>query len=772
DDPKALRRTFYPPRSNRVSTSFSFSVEYLGDVSKAEPSIKARSKFRDTAFWLPDGRTDSSGKATVTVTLPDNLTTWRTTVNAVSEETAVGYARTKVISSKPFFLRLETPRYLVGGDSSRLSAIVHNETGREQRVQVRLVAPSLRLGEKETQSVTVAAGSVGTVSWPVTLASNSSGAAALRVTAWTPKETGKESFTDGVEQSLPVRAYGRTDFTTFAGELGNTPATSEETPPDTLTATPDEITLRLDPAAAAPETRLALRVTPSVRGVFAASIEYLVGFPYGCTEQTMSRFYPDLLVQELGPLGNVGKQAELPRMVRDGVARLSRFQHGKTGGWGWWETDQDDPFMTAYVLLGLSKARTQSYSVDDAMMERGIQAAVKLLGTAPARTRPFLLYALAQSGYSDATTNLLHAPFRYSATRTKLVPAKLPIDALAYLTLLGHQLGEDYEPFYDELQRRAVVEGRLIHWTAFPGKQSHRDCSDRMATALALRALIAVRPDDDRVAATLRYLMQSRTDGYFGDTRDTAWVLVALCDYLRAFPADREAPSGSLAVEVNGKVVRTLDLANDTHGEGEIVLNLPTNVLRAGINTVRFVRSDGATGGNIFYAGALRQTVTTPAGTELAALTQHGVTVKREVLRVVPRKVGNDAWRLATETVTNGRFAQGDRLRVRLTIDATRDGSYVLIEDTFPSGAEITERGTADEDVSSEDWQFWYDHVDVRDDRIAFFARKLPKGKHVVEYNLRAQTLGTSRALPTVVQGMYDAGFHGESGATPLEIRP
>ena len=62
--------------------------------------------------------------------------------------------------------------------------------------------------------------------------------------------------------------------------------------------------------------------------------------------------------------------------------------------------------------------------------------------------------------------------------------------------------------------------------------------------------------------------------------------------------------------------------------------------------------------------------------------------------------------------------------------------------------------------------------MDVRDDRIAFFARKLPKGKHVLEYNLRAQTPGTSRALPTVVQGMYDAGYHGESGATPLEIRP
>ncbi|MBC8138218.1 MAG: hypothetical protein H8F28_20250, partial [Fibrella sp.] len=772
DDPKALRRTFYPPRSNRVSTSFSFSVEYLGDVSKAEPNIKARTKFRDTAYWLPDGRTDRSGKATVTVTLPDNLTTWRATVNAVSEETAVGYALNKVISTKPFFLRLETPRYLVGGDATRLSAIVHNETGSEQQVQVRLVASTLRLGEKETQSLTVAAGSVGTVSWPVRLASNSSGAAALRVTAWTPTVAGKKTYTDGVETSLPLRSYGRTQFTTFAGELGNAPATSEEAPPDTLTLTPDQLTLRLEDNVVAPETRLSLRVTPSVRGVFASGIEYLVGFPYGCTEQTMSRFYPDLLVQEFGPLTNAQKQADLPRMVRDGVARLTRFQHSESGGWGWWETDKDDPFMTAYVLIGLSKARAQNYAIDEAMLERGIQAAVKLATTAPVRTRPFLLYALSQAGYSDTATNLLHTPFRYSATRTKLVPAKLPVDALAYLTLLGRDLGENYEPFYNELQRRAVVEGRLTHWTAFPDKQSYMDCSDRMATALALRALLAVNPDDDRISATLRYLMQSRTDGYFGDTRDTSWVLVALCDYLRAHPEDAEPPSGALAIEINGKTVRTLDLANGAQGEGEIMVKLPTDALQSGLNTVRFVRSDGSTGGTIFYSGALRQTLAAPAGQELPALSRNGVTVKREVLRVLPRKVGNDMWRLATEPVPNGQFAQGDRLRVRLTINATRDGSYVLIEDTFPSGAEITERGTADEEVSGSDWQFWYDHVDVRDDRIAFFARKMPKGKHVLEYNLRAQTPGTSRALPTVVQGMYDAGFHGESGATPLEIRP
>ncbi len=144
----------------------------------------------------------------------------------------------------------------------------------------------------------------------------------------------------------------------------------------------------------------------------------------------------------------------------------------------------------------------------------------------------------------------------------------------------------------------------------------------------------------------------------------------------------------------------------------------------------------------------------------------------REVLRVVPKQV-NGFWQLGTEP-TGGTIKQGDRLRIRLTVTADKDASYVLIEDTFPSGAEVTERGTADEEVSDggSGSHFWYDHVDVRDSTIAFFAGKLPKGKHVLEYNLRAQTPGKSAALPATVRAMYDPSFKGESGATIMEIKP
>jgi Large extracellular alpha-helical protein len=756
DDPKALRRTFYPRRSQEVSTSYSFAVEYLGDMDKSEPQIAARRRFRDTADWKPDQRTDASGRATVSVTLPDNLTTWRATVQAVSDDTAVGYGVSKVVSTKPFFVRLEAPRFLTGGDRSRLLALVHNETGREQTVLVRLLATALTVEGKDTRTLTVPAGGIGRAEWPVVVsAAASGGTASVRVTAWTPQKggSGGTQYTDGIEQSLPLRAYGRTDFATFAGATGGE---GGEGP----------AVLRLDENAAPAETRLTLRVTPSLRGALVGSLDYLIDFPYGCTEQTMSRFYPTLLAERLGAVP-ANRVEDLPRLVRDGVARLARLQHG-TGGWGWWQNDSDDAFMTAYVLVGLSAAKAQGYPVDEGLIRRGVEAAEKLSKSAPAAVRPFVLYALAEAGYDDSKTNLLRAPFRYSAVRTGLDLDKLPPDALAYLVLLARRLGEDHRPAYNALQRRAAVEGRLTSWKVDAGHWAHG--SDRMATALGLRALMAVEPEDRRIPSVLRWLMQSRTDSWFGNTRDTAWVLVAFCDYLRHRPGESADPNGTLEVRVNNQVVRSIDLAADSQGEPEITLSLPADRLKAGPNQVEVVRTSGS--GTVFYSGALRQTVAAPAGGELAALTlPNGIKVEREVVRVLPRKVGDDGlWRLATEPVPNGVFRQGDRLRVRVKLTVPRDASYVLIEDAFPSGAEVTERGTADQDVES--WSFWYDHVEVRDDRIAFFARRLPAGTHVLEYNLRAQTPGTSHALPTHVEGMYDASVRAESATGRLEVKP
>ena len=56
--------------------------------------------------------------------------------------------------------------------------------------------------------------------------------------------------------------------------------------------------------------------------------------------------------------------AALQQKIRAGLDRLYNFQH-EDGGWGWWETDESHPFMTAYVVAGLAQAKAAGVQVDD-----------------------------------------------------------------------------------------------------------------------------------------------------------------------------------------------------------------------------------------------------------------------------------------------------------------------------------------------------------------------------------------------------------------------
>src|SRR5258706_4627724 len=113
------------------------------------------------------------------------------------------------------------------------------------------------------------------------------------------------------------------------------------------------------------------------------ALPYPADYPYGCTEPTISRFVPAVIVQKtLRDVGLDAKKAmertfggiepehagkthpagkkdlgKLDEMTGEGLKRLYDFQHGD-GGWGWWKDDKSDRFMSAYVLWGLSLARS------------------------------------------------------------------------------------------------------------------------------------------------------------------------------------------------------------------------------------------------------------------------------------------------------------------------------------------------------------------------------------------------------------------------------
>jgi uncharacterized protein YfaS (alpha-2-macroglobulin family) len=266
--------------------------------------------------------------------------------------------------------------------------------------------------------------------------------------------------------------------------------------------------------------------------------------------------------------------------------------------------------------------------------------------------------------------------------------------------------------------------------------------------------------------------MARRTGEYWNSTRDTSFVLAALCDYLESRPGAANL-SGTLNVRLNGKDLKSFTLTPQAGSEPDLQLDVPATQLRAGENRVTFTRA----GGNspVFYSVQLRQTLATENIPALQKIDERKANFKieREYLRLTKPDRAR-SWDIGTEA-TGNKLRQGDSIRVKITFEAPRDMAYVLIEDPFPSGCETTERGTADETVGS-DWRYGYSSVDiagidVRDDRIAFFARKVPAGKHTIQYHLRAQTPGVFHVLPAQVQPMYDPDTRAETSEARVEIK-
>ena len=117
-----------------------------------------------------------------------------------------------------------------------------------------------------------------------------------------------------------------------------------------------------------------MTVSPSHAATVLEALDYLAAYPYGCVEQTMSRFLPTTITAQVLRNLKIRKpdlEQELPHMIKSGLQRLYGFQH-RDGGWGWWKNDASNPFTTAYVVFGLAQARKADVAVDGRVMKRAI----------------------------------------------------------------------------------------------------------------------------------------------------------------------------------------------------------------------------------------------------------------------------------------------------------------------------------------------------------------------------------------------------------------
>src|SRR5215510_12392546 len=293
-----IRRAFYGTRYNSVETHFSTAYNFTGYSDSKQMELaankrsyqladfknegqlvepKVRKDFKDTAFWKPDVVTGADGKATVKFDLPENLTTWRATARAVSGDLRVGSIVSRVLSRKDLILRLEIPRFMTEGDTVTVSGVIHNYLNSDKATQIKLEVAGANLLDAAQQTVTITKEGEQRIDWRIS--ASQLGEVTLCATAKTNVES------DGIELKVPVVPQG------LKQTRGAAAAIAEETSERTFT-------LDLPANANAQARALRIEATPSVAGAMFGALDYLTAYPYGCVEQTMSSFLPNVIVAQ------------------------------------------------------------------------------------------------------------------------------------------------------------------------------------------------------------------------------------------------------------------------------------------------------------------------------------------------------------------------------------------------------------------------------------------------------------------------------------------
>jgi len=752
-------KVFYARAWDKVFTQFSTTYWFMGYSGQHRMELaqlraptrladfknpqtvqpKVRKFFPDTIQWLPTLATDASGKAHASFNFPDSLTTWRATVRAVTRNTLVGQVVAKVITRKNLILRLETPRFMEQGDTATLTGIVHNYLSTDKTAKVSLHAQGVELASPAEASVKVPKNGEAVVTW--TVRASKIAQAKFLAKALTDEES------DALELEMPVEPWGLQQGVAQSGALRSDK---------------DEIkrSLILPQEVNADASTLRIDLAPSIAGTLMSALDYLATYPYGCVEQTMSSFLPNILVtkavKDLG-LAPPAASAELEKKIAAGLQRLDTFQHDD-GGWGWWQTDETHPFMTAYVVAGLAQAKAAGYPIDEQRLKNGRDSLLKQIKENPralADIRVYMVYALALSG--DVDRDLVEA--LYSSRE------KLSAHGQALMALLLMQLKDSRaQEFVRLLEASAHSEGPFVSWKS--EREEMLDfASDNSfeTTAYALKALANLDPKSDLLPRAARWLIEHRSDGYYWEsTEQTATAIYGLIDYLKV--SGELKPNYTLSVYLNGQKLADRNITEkDVANPLPIVLTAAAPQVHAGANEVRIVKS----GAGVLYWSASasyfsREPKPAPAGS-------YALNVVREYFKLAPEQRNNHI--VYSEQPLPGPVETGDVLEVRLTVSTTQDEQYLQIEDPIPAGFDFIEQeGLYELKEKPSWWDFYYTQREFHDDRAALFSTTFQRGQGQFHYLLKAATPGTFQANPARVLPMYEPARQASTRAATVTV--
>lgn len=717
----------------------------------------ARSNFRQTAFFDPSVRTDTKGRATVRFKLPDSLTTYRIMATAVSTDDRYGFGDSKVTVSKRLMARPALPRFLRAGDVLEAGVVASTKGFAPGKVRVDAKAEGLVLEGPATSEVTLGADATREVRFR--FRAERVGKAKLSFAVSGGGETDKVVVERAVERPSAletVAVYG-TSEQNVAEQLG------------------DLRGMRDDSGG------LEVSLASTALVGLGSEMKWLLEYPYGCTEQLVSRLLP------LVPLAELSKDFGLPRppnvdVVIDQLVASIIARQRPDGGFGMWPASyESSAWVTPYALWVLDESRKIGVKVPASVLDVGR----RFLRSSLARTfekepaaAALALDVLAMQGARDAG---------YEARLLEKLD-ELPTFGRG---LLLHALAVGKSERVPELLKRIEADLRIIGNSAavnenLGSRYAVLMDSPARSTAIVLRGILAADPEHPLAEPLARGLLAARGPTGFRTTQESAFALLALDAYRKA--REPRAPNFVAHAWFGERSLVTLEAKK--RSTSSVTGSATMAELMKAPRGLLSLEKNGT--GALHYEARLKYAPRDLPSTPLDL----GFFVRKVQRRVDPSELGG--LRETLPERSDERFAPGDLIVTDLVVVAPGAREYVAIDDPLPAGLEAVDSNLATNllppGMRRPRYEECYDCYDeapamdpaltggraylalfpreeIRDDRVLYFVDHMPAGVARFRYLARATSAGRFIVPPTRAEAMYEPEIFGRTAATILEVR-
>ena len=727
--------------------------EERGKASAASLLDRAtvRKNFQTVPYYNPAIAVGPDGAATVPVALPDNLTNFKIRAKAASGAERFGSAAGEIAVRLPVIAQPALPRFVRPGDRLVVSAIGRVVEGAGGPGSGEIRTEGLKILDEPRRAIAWAPGKPERLDFRAEVPNppfNAEGQLAYdHATVRVAVERDSDRAADAFEVSLPIRddrdRVTRQVLATLApGKPLALPPVSEPARPGTV------------------RRSILVSSEPGIVSM-AGGLDFLLGYPYGCTEQRISAARSEVALKAFrGLLHARAGPDDLDRRVRETIEWIAGATDS-SGLVGFWPGDPGTVSLTAWSLQFLTEAKRAGFVVDGKLeetLERTLDQALRsdysrFVDGEAWSERAWALAALAGAGKSNPA---------YAAELARKA-RNLDLETAAQV-LKAFTVSEPSSPAIEELSSR-LWDGLVFR--LFQGKETYGGLQENPArnplilpsetrtVAEVTRALAAARSANPRIGLLVDALVTlGRGDGW-GTTNANAAALLALSERLK--PSGAGATAGSVRIVLGGD---TREVAVSAQSPvGYVASDTPAD------GTVE------AASGSTLVVRAETSFVPQADGSRVAAEAQ-GFVVRRELLRV--RSGGAPPDRIdLPEPGTAVALAVGDVVEEHVQIVNPADRHFVAVSAPLAAGEEPLNPKLATappEAAPAGKLTRPPSYAEYLDDRVSFYYDSLPKGTYDFYFRTRATVAGSFTQPAARAEMMYDGSVRGNSPGARIEI--